>query len=307
MIKLARLISVVLVFGTLMTACVPTASPTPSFETVVAQTQAAMQTQLAIVSTITPYVPPTETPILPTFTPSPTTSVPTTTPTAVTPTPAQAYCISNFSNVNVPNKTQMKGGQNFTKTWTLTNGGSASWTTDFKVIYVSGDSMNASAVNLDRVVDPGTSINVSVDLISPTNDGEHQANFMILTDKGETFGIGSNCDRPFWVLIRTSGLFQVTSASLTADPGSYIGTCPTTLYLKASITSNGAGTVTYTIRSDSKQSNTYEMVFTAAGTKTQLDIPWKVKESTDLELRIYIAEPNHQIFDAVTIPVSCTP
>ncbi len=305
--KLARLISVVLMYGTLLTACLPTASSTPSFGTVVAQTQAAMRTQLAIVSTITPFVPPTETPILPTFTPSPTNSAPTATPTAVTPTPAQAYCISSFSNVNIPNNTSMKGGSSFTKTWKLVNGGNFAWAADFKVVFVGGDSMNASPVELGRSVNPGSSINVSVDLIAPVASGDHQANFMLVTNKGDKFGIGPNCDRPFWVLINSSGLFKVTDAKVIADPSSYSGACPVTLQLTAVITANGVGTVTYVFRTSDGNTDTYAMDFADSGTITSKAIKWEVNSTTDLQVHIYISEPNHQDFGTITIPIVCTP
>jgi len=302
-----KIVTVLVLLSTFLTACAQNTQPTMQFETLVANTVAAMQTQQAFVSTITPYVPPTETPIPPTFTPTFTSSAPIFTPTRVTPTPSQSYCISSFSNVNVPNNTLMKGGSTFIKTWTLTNGGSAEWGADFKVIYVSGESMSASVVPLDRVVLPGSSIEVSVELIAPTQSGDHQGNFMLLTDRGEKFGIGSNCDRPFWVLIRTKGLFSVTAAKVNASPASYTGVCPVTIYLSATITATGPGIVTYVFKTSTGRSETYQMEFVAAATKTSPEIPWVVKDSMNLEVNLYIDDPNHQDFKPYTFSIACTP
>jgi hypothetical protein len=304
-----KAVTAMVLLSTLITACTQNTqlTPTESFETQVAKTVAVMQTQQAFVSTITPFVPPTETPIPPTLTPTLTALAPSLTPTWVTPTPSQSYCISTFSNVNVPNNTVMKGGTDFIKTWTLTNGGSAAWGADFKVIFVSGESMSASVVPLDQVVLPGSSVDVSVDLIAPINEGDHQGNFMIQTDHGEKFGVGSNCDRPFWVLIRTKGLFTVTAAKVNASPASYTGACPATINLSTSITANGVGTVTYLFVTSTGKSQTYQLEFGSATTITSNEIPWVVKDSMNLEVHIYVDDPNHQDFKTYTIPITCTP
>lgn len=305
--KIAKLISVVLLVGTLLTACVPASSSTPSFEAAVAETMAAMQTQKAVLSTITPLVPPTETAVLPTFTQEPTSAGPLATATSFTPTPTEAYCIASYTNVNVANNTSMKGGSTFTKTWNLVNGGNAAWGSDFKLMFVSGDSMNASPVELGRIVNPGSSINVSVELTAPVAAGDHQANFMLVTNKGEKFGIGSNCDRPFWVLINSSGLFKVTEAKVTANPSTYNGACPVTIKLAAVITANGVGTVNYVFRTSDGSSDTLTMDFTGSATTTSKQIDWVVNSTTDLQVHIYVSEPNHQDFGTITIPVVCTP
>ncbi len=303
-----RIAVVLLLLSTILTACAQnTSTPTIPFDTAIAATMAEMQTQQAFASTITPYVPPTETPIPPTFTPSPTLALPTFTPTRVTATPSEVYCVSGYTSPNIPNNTSMKGGSSFTKTFILTNGGQAAWGGDFKAVFVSGEQMNATDVLLDRVVMPGDSIEVSFNLTAPTPAGDHRANFMLETDKGYKFGIGPNCDRPFFVLIRTTGLFQVTSAIVKANPGSYIGTCPATINLSAMITANGVGTVLYVFKTDNGNSQTYQMDFTGAGTITSSEIPWKVTETTDLSVRIYINKPNNQDFKAITIPITCTP
>lgn len=291
-----------------LTACAQSATPTVSFETVVANTMAVMQTQQAILSTITPYVvPPTDTPIPPTLTPSPTSAEPTATATKVTPTPSESFCISTYTNVNYPNNSSMKGGTAFTKTWNLTNGGSAAWGADFKLVLVSGDSMNATDVLLNHVVLPGNSIDVSVPLVSPVSEGDHRANFMLETDGGYKFGIGPNCDRPVSVLIRTSGVFQVTSAQVKPDVGSYIGPCPATINLAAVITANGVGTVTYVFRSNGWQSDTYQLDFSGSGTLTSSEIEYKVTKSVDLKIHLYVDQPNHQDFSSIVIPITCTP
>lgn len=301
--------SILLLISIFLTACAQDAQPTQQFEALVASTVAVMQTQEALMASITLIAPATETPIPPTFTPTLVQPTPTrtrVTPTRVTPTPSQSYCISTYTNVNVPNNSVFKGGETFTKKWILTNGGSAVWTTDFKLISVNGDSMNASPVSLERVIYPGKTVEVSVDLMAPIQAGNHQANFMLLTDRGEKFGIGPNCDRSLGVLICTKNLFSVTSAVVHASPASYTGACPTTINLTTSIAANGTGTVTYVIITSTGRSETYQMDFNGSKTITSSQIPWKVTSSMDLKVHIYVDIPNHQDFKEITIPITCT-
>jgi hypothetical protein len=306
--SIQKVASFLLLTSILLTACTQTAQPTVQFETSIASTVAAMQTQKALIASITPFIQPSDTPEpTGTSTSTPVPLGPTATATKMTPTPSEAYCISTYTNVNVPNNTVFKGGEAFTKTWKLTNGGSAAWTTDFKVVFVSGESMNTSPVALDRMVLPGQTIQVSVNLTAPAQAGSHQANFMLLTDRGEKFGLGSNCDGPFWVLIQTKDLFAVSSAVVKASPASYTGTCPTTIKLSAAITANGVGTVTYTFVTSDGKSDTYQLSFDKAATLTSSEISWKVTGSTSLSVHIYVDSPNHQDFSAITIPVTCTP
>jgi hypothetical protein len=279
-------------------------------QTVVADTVVALQTALSAnnnaMTLAAPTAPAATQAVLPTFTaaslPQPTTPV----YTAPTATSQPAYLITDVEDVTVPDNTDFKPGETFTKTWRLTNGGEATWGADFKLVYISGDQMGASSVTLGRSVAPNNSIDVSVNLTAPGKEGTYQGNFMIQTNSGLNFGIGAGSTSTFWVKIIVKNVFQVTSATVNASPTTFTGTCPGTISLTASITSAAAGTVTYYFVTSTGNSSTYSITFTSAGTSTTDAISWPVNDKTgSLIVHVYVDTPNHQDFPNITIPVQC--
>jgi len=153
---------------------------------------------------------PTTTP-LPTATPMPTnTPLPTATATSQpTPTPVPCNWAEFIKDVTVPDGTKFASDSSFTKTWRLKNIGSCTWTSDYKLVFYKGDEMDGSSVQMPDNVRPGESIDLSVDLIAPSQGGTYQG-YWILRDSDGRFGIGDNADKPFWVEIKvveaTSGI-----------------------------------------------------------------------------------------------------
>lgn len=279
-------------------------------QTSVAQTVAVLQTQLAV--NATPEVPVigTNTPegFLPsaTFTVTPTIEV--ATPT-ITFTPAPTFRIGKVSDVNYPDDTVVKPNTEFTKTWRLTNAGTATWTSNFKLIFVSGDALSGAASSaIGQNVPPGGSIDVSVKLKAPVATKTYQGKWMLQTDTGTTFGLGANADGSFWVKIKVDQALAVTSASVTVAPAAYVGVCPGVVAITASVTANTSGKITYYfITSPGGNSATMELVFDAAGTKTTPVYSLPVLITGPVTVSFYNDYPNHQEFGAVTIPVTCTP
>jgi type II secretory pathway pseudopilin PulG len=159
-------------------------------QTAVVATNAAIQTLAAI---------PTETPT-PTATP---TLTPTLTPTAtetLTPTPTEelptvevcTYQATFLEDVTIPDGTELEPDTSFTKTWKLQNAGSCTWNPNYKLIFDSGDQMSGpdsqQLINLD--VPPGASIDVSVDLVSPSTAGTYRGDWALRNAAGVRFGIG---------------------------------------------------------------------------------------------------------------------
>jgi hypothetical protein len=278
-------------------------------QTMIASTVAALQTQLANSTNPTPA------PVVATATQN---IIPTATvgalaqPTAViysapTATSQPNYLITGVEDITAPDNSVYKPGESFTKTWRLTNGGAATWTADFKLVFVSGDSMGAASVALGRSVAPNQTIDISVALVAPTTDGAYTGNFMLQTNSGKSFGFGTSAASPFWAKIKVQHLFQVTAASVTAVPASYSGVCPGSVTLSATITSLSAGNVTYYFVTSTGNSSTYTMAFSAAGSLTSAAITWPIVGPAPLTVHVYIETPNHQDFSEVTIPVTCTP
>lgn len=69
-----------------------------------------------------------------------------------------------------------------------------------------------ATVDFPARVQPGETIDISVDLTAPTEEGEYKGNWKLRSDNGVVFGLGSAQDKPFWVSI------VVPSETVTIDP-----------------------------------------------------------------------------------------
>ncbi len=175
-----------------------TEPPGDSMATAAAQTVAAELTTVAVQSTTA--APPTDTPPAATDTP-----VPTDTQTAPTATAGAAGCTDKatfVTDVTVPDNTNMTPGQAFTKTWRLKNVGTCTWTTDYDLVFDSGNAMGGSpTVGLGASVPPNGTIDISIGLTAPSTNGTFKGNYQLRNGKGIIFGIGANADVAFWVQI----------------------------------------------------------------------------------------------------------
>lgn len=196
MSKIGRIVVLILVIAIISIAC--------SFTPVV-KTKSAELTQTAVLETVAEVIKQTQeavtpsptatataepTPVPPTATPSPA-ALPTSTaiPTASTP------CIkaSFVKDVTIPDGTEMKSGESFVKTWRITNSGSCTWTPAYQLIFSSGERMSApGSVNLSGNVSPGSTVDISVQLVSPSSDGSYTAYFMLKAPDGTIFGMGNS-------------------------------------------------------------------------------------------------------------------
>ena len=150
-------------------------------------------------ATVLPTPTPTTTPE-PTHTPLPT-DIPTLTPS---PTLFLPPCdMAEFvKDVVIEDRTALTPNTEFIKTWRIKNVGSCIWTTDYAVVYSSGDRLGDFIERkLLHDVYPGEMIDISVPLVSPTEEGDYQSFWLLKNSSGETFGVGGLADQPFWVEI----------------------------------------------------------------------------------------------------------
>ncbi len=183
--------------------------------TAAAQTLSAQQTQVAegtaivLPSATSPVVvlptntalPPTETPV-PTNTPLPTA---TTVPPTPTETPIPCDRGQFVKDITVPDNTEIAAGATFVKTWRLKNNGSCTWTSNYAIVFYSGDAMSgpASASIPTSTVPPQGTVDISVTMIAPTTPGTYKGNWRLRNAAGATFGIGAGADESFWVQIKS--------------------------------------------------------------------------------------------------------
>jgi hypothetical protein len=123
----------------------------------------------------------------------------------MTPTPIPCYRVQFVGDVTIPDGTTYAASQGFVKTWRLRNVGSCAWTSDFDLVFISGNVMGAaSAVDTNATVNPGQTADYSVSFVAPSGAGTYQGNWELRSGNGVIFGLGSNGDKPFWVKINVS-------------------------------------------------------------------------------------------------------
>lgn len=168
-----------------------------TLQVIVAQTLAAT-TQIA--------PSPTPTLSLPGYTAVPATN--TSVPATRTPLPtAVTYCdwVMFLKDVTIPDGTQMGPGEVFTKTWRLQNRGTCTWTSDYMLVYTSGDTMGGTtAVRLPGRVAPGQTVDVSVTLTAPNSTGHYVGYWMLRNPSGTLFGYGNSAEKAFYVDIKVT-------------------------------------------------------------------------------------------------------
>lgn len=168
--------------------------------TAAAQTGTAAAAQGA--ATSTPGLPlPTASPIQP-----PATSTPFIVPSAGALPVSRCDAAAFVKDISVSDGTTFSRGATFTKTWRLQNAGTCSWTSSYALVFVSGDALNGPAVvSMPGNVNPGQTIDLSVNLTAPNQDGHFRGYWKLRNASNALFGIGSNADTAFWVDINVKG------------------------------------------------------------------------------------------------------
>lgn len=168
-----------------------------------------------------------------------------------------------ISDVTIPDNTSVEIGAEFVKTWRLQNTGESTWTTGYMVVFNSGEQMGAqNSIPLPREVKPGETVDVSVEMVAPSSEGEYRGDWLLADENGVTFGLGDD-DEAFWVLINVveklqtgtgagiAGGADISTVKLTANSTSFSGQCPAQIVFTWTITTSSNGLVQYTLNFDS--------------------------------------------------------
>jgi uncharacterized protein YkwD len=165
-----------------LTACVQLSGETPTDAPAIFVTSTLPPTRqgLTLATDIPPTVSPTSDPLTP------------------SPTPSCRDSAVFVEDVTVPDNTRLDAGEKFTKTWKLQNTGSCAWT-DYTIAFVSGDKMEAPDSVPVAETEVSSTVEVSVDLVAPSEDGAYTANFELHNAEGESILLGT--EPTFWVKI----------------------------------------------------------------------------------------------------------
>ena len=152
------------------------------------------------------------------YTPSPIPTLEHTRPVSPSATPTQVTACNVAApgvpmDVTIRDDMEIAPGISFTKIWRLENAGSCKWTRLYKLVFFSGNPMEAiQSIYLPGEVLPGNMIDLSVDMVAPLSAGTYQSNWMLMDAEGNLFGLGPNGDAPFWARIQ---VVQATTPTLT--------------------------------------------------------------------------------------------
>ena len=106
------------------------------------------------------------------------------------------------TDVTIPDGTELAPDTIFTKTWMIKNTGNTTWGTDYKLVMKDGEKMTSvNEIPLNKKVVPGNAITIDVIMTAPKQPGTYITNWMLKTEMGDTFGVGSDGQQPIWVKI----------------------------------------------------------------------------------------------------------
>jgi hypothetical protein len=192
----------------LFTPATPPGTAPDFLYTAAAETLNAMSTQGVATQTVAPSPTPTlllpiksPTPF-PTFTPVPPLQTITVTTVTVTRCDAAAF----VTDVTYPDGSLVGRGQTFTKTWRIKNIGTCTWTSGYELVFVSGERFGAkNAVALPANIPPGKSVDISLQLTAPNQDGRFRGDWKLRNASGIQFGFGSTGEAPIYVDVKVTG------------------------------------------------------------------------------------------------------
>lgn len=233
------------------------------------------------------------------------------------------------ADVTIPDGTVIAPGAAFVKTWRLQNAGTTTWTTSYSLAYVSGEQMGTiTSVPLAQSVAPGAQIDISVDLVAPTNTGKYQGFWKMKNASGQFFNdsvyvlieVGSGgATQP--VKTSTPGATPtstgvpanpISSLTMSVDADTFSGPCPYTFTFAATFTLNPGATLTYYLEAGS---DTPGFQFDLPGSRTSifgpgtysLTFPMEFTDSGTGWVRLHITAPVDMTSNQATFNLTCTP
>jgi len=178
--------AMILIFA--LTACgkaTPTVDPALKITSIAATVMAEItQTALAM---------PTATP---TLTPNPTATLSPVTATQSGPfsTATKSLLPGTGDNakwdqdITIPDGSIIKPGAAFSKTWSIINSGTTTWTKEYQIIYIFGPQATVMGVKLSKTVAPGEAVQITVPFIAPTTNGSYVSWWQMYSAAGFPFG-----------------------------------------------------------------------------------------------------------------------
>lgn len=221
----------------------------------------------------------------------------------------------------------------FVKTWRIRNAGTSTWTTDYYLVFISGDQMGGPASQrIPVTVAPNTDVDLSVNLVAPATAGRYRGYWKLVNSANKFF------DDPFYVEIDvvssastlaaptatlapgaptpttapTTTTNTITNLKMTVDNASVTGACPQTFNFTATFDLATNALVKYQLEAGS---TTPGVTFTlpaaqtvqlAAGKQT-LTFSLAMTSSMDAWMRLHITSPVDITSNQANFTLVCQP
>ncbi len=154
------------------------------------------------------------------------TATPTALPTGVPTSQACTDSAAFVADVTIPDNTVVAPNTPITKTWRLKNTGSCTWDNHYLVAYLSGTTMTQQPgywiVQQGQTVAPGQTVDISVGLTSPVENGDYASYWGLKNENGQLMPIqGGAQGNSFYVKIKVNdgkvALGNITGTSIDID------------------------------------------------------------------------------------------
>ncbi len=96
-------------------------------------------------------------------------------------------------DINIPDGTVLKPGENFQKVWALKNTGTCKWDEGYSLVYIGGSTpdLDPYTFNFKKSSDfvaSGETINIGINLTTPCKPGKYEGTWRMRNDQGFYFG-----------------------------------------------------------------------------------------------------------------------
>ncbi|MEI7849060.1 MAG: NBR1-Ig-like domain-containing protein [Chloroflexota bacterium] len=269
----SMLITLVSALALIMSAC--NTQPTPdaaAISTSAAQTVEARFTELAVNFTATP-LPATETPLPKATATSKAKPSATTAPAG---SGKACYAMTFLSDVTIPDGMIIAPGATFTKTWRVRNDGNCVWDQKYALELEKGAALGTvTKTPLTRVVNPGDSLDLSIEFTAPTTEGDYTGYWHVATPFGGYMGVGMyNQSLSVMITVSSKPALAFGAVSVVYDwnrrPQKGCTKDGAVYNFTATITANGPGNLNYRWDHNPFDGSVVgdTLKFTAAGSKT---------------------------------------
>jgi uncharacterized protein YkwD len=152
---------------------------------------------------------------------------------------SQSNCTDSASfvaDVTIPDNATIDQGASFLKTWRIRNTGTCSWNENYSMDFVNGDQMNSVPSIPFKVTAPGSTLDLSVNLVAPSTAGAYTGNYELRNPAGALFLVDNT--RYIWVKITVgAGTAQLPSVPVASNSNSN-GTAGNCSYFEDSAVEN---------------------------------------------------------------------